>query len=237
MSSADYKFGKGFTLVEIIVSVVIITFIAVIAVAGLRTIATGDRTVEKAVNENAAMRYPVRIMQDDLYNIYRDADFGNIRFQCEFDEDTGLQHLKFYTTSRTNARAAKPESDVHEVEYFISNNNDKSYLMRRYCPNPSDNSDASGILSIIAENVLEMNIKLWDGSQWLDRWSKGQKRLPEMIDITIWFWPDVKSLPTKVNFMANWPRMGLPSLNDSDNPFGVAETETESEDSPEVETD
>lgn len=237
MLSTDYKSGKGFTLVEIIVSVAIIAFIAVIAVAGLRTITAGDRIVEKAVEENAAMRYPSRIMQDDLYNVYRDSDFGNIRFQCEFDEDTGLQHLKFYTVSRSNARSAKPESDVYEVEYFVSTNQDKSYLMRRYCPNPSDNSETKGIISVITENVLEMNIKFWDGSQWLDQWSKEQKRLPEMVDVTIWFWPDVKSQPMKVSFMANWPRMGLPSLNNNENPFGVAETETETQDSPEVEAD
>jgi type II secretion system protein J len=237
MSSKDYKFINGFTLVEIIVSVAIIAFIAVIAVAGLRTITAGDRIVEKAVDENAAMRYPARIMQDDLYNVYRDTDFDNIRFQCEFDEDTGLQHLKFYIVSMSNTRVAKPESDVYEVEYFVSTKNDKSYLMRRCCPNPSDDSKARGILNVVAENVLEMNIKLWDGSQWLDQWSKEQKRLPEMIDVTIWFWPDVKSQPMKVNFMANWPRTGMPSLNDSDNPFGVAETETEAEDSPEVEAD
>ena len=203
----------------------LVAFIAAIAVGALRAIAGGSRVVEQAIDSKATQRYPIAVLKDDLQNLYRDVDFKQMHFDCQYEEDGSL-HLKFYTVSDKKARQSGKEADVYEAEYFISSSQDGSYLMRRYWPNPSDEAQSGGILSVIGENIIMFDVQMWDGKEWVEEWLIAeQKSLPAMLEVNLWFWRGGKDRPTRRSFLLSWPRTSQPALNNEDEPFGFEDKE------------
>jgi len=88
----------------------------------------------------------------------------------EDSEQDSISYLVFYTVSRAKARSDQAEGDIYEVEYYLMKDEDKSRLMRRLWPNPNEEDEPGGILSVIAEDIDVFQVRYFDGEEWSEEW-------------------------------------------------------------------
>ncbi|MHC4366917.1 MAG: type II secretion system protein GspJ [Planctomycetota bacterium] len=178
----------GFTLVEVLVASTIGSFIALVAVGSLRVIIGGAEAVDNNINAAAEVRFAVNMIARDLINLYRDEEIANTKFIGTVEDTeggTGTSYLVFYALGRTKARVDQPEGDIYEVEYYLAQDEETSALMRRLWPNPNDQLEPGGILTVIAEDIEMFQITYFDGEEWADEWPEEIQALPALVEITI----------------------------------------------------
>ncbi|MFC1676250.1 type II secretion system protein GspJ [Planctomycetota bacterium] len=180
---------KGFTLVELLVASMIGVFVAVLAVAALKTVSVGAQMVEESIETSSEIKFASNRIAADLRNIYRDTDQSKTKFvgimeQGQTDENI---HLIFYMVGRAKARSDQIEGDVYEVEYFLARNEDEdeTLLMRRLWPNPDKEAEPGGILTVIAEDIEIFGVRFFDGMEWQMEWPEEANTMPEIVEVTI----------------------------------------------------
>lgn len=181
---------SGFTLVEVLAAAMIGAFVAAVAIASLRTVAAARQKVDINIASADEMRFAAAMIQNDLANLYRDRDTNFMEIEGGFgdDENSPVTTLKMNIVSPVKARFDGIESDFYEVEYFITKNDDKSYLMRRICPlvgNERDDQKPLGVMTPIAENIYEFIIMYHDGVEWQNQWPEELDTLPSLIEVTL----------------------------------------------------
>jgi type II secretion system protein J len=199
----------GFTLVEVLVASTIGSFIALVAVGSLRVIIGGSEAVEDNINSAAEVRFAANMIAKDLVNLYRDEDYANTRFICmveDLDDGSSTSHIFFYTVGRTKARVGMPEGDIYEVEYYLAKDEDSSVLMRRLWPNPHEELEPGGILTVIAEDVEIFDIQLFDGEEWAGEWPEEMQTLPQLLEITMVAKPLGRGVPPIESVVVNFVR-------------------------------
>jgi general secretion pathway protein J len=194
----------GFTLVEVLVASMISVFIALVAAGAIRTMAASNETVDRYINSEAEVQFAANLMESDLDNFYRDDNIENTELigtvQSLGNGDvTG--DLVFYTISRTKARADQPEGDLHEVEYFLAQQQDSTVLMRRLWPNPNKDVNPGGILTVIAEDIQSFEVQYYDGQQWSDEWPEDMESLPQLIAVTLTAKQSGRTIPATASFL------------------------------------
>ncbi len=204
---------NGFTLVEVLVASIIGAFIMLVAVGALKAISTSAQIVDSNIDVASELRFVAARISTDLKNFYRDGNTENTRLVgrvVQVQDDT-LCILTFYTVGRTKARANQPEGDVYEVEYFLRKNEDKTYLMRRLWPNPDKESQAGGILSVIAEDIDGFVVRYFDGRDWQIQWPEEETTLPELVEVMLGSSTSVGATPVTESFIVNLKKAGLRS--------------------------
>jgi Tfp pilus assembly protein PilE len=224
---------RAFTLVEIIISVVISAFIAMVAVAAMKVVSSSGKRIEEYVDYTSELRVAAQTIRRDLENLYRSEDKSKMLFSCQFEDSPmgPVQKLRFYTISRVQARPGEAEKDVYEVEYFLmtaqqrqelsqqeisqdSQNSEtdtetedvfimRSFLMRRYEPNPDPNSQPGGILTVMVPDIVEFYISFWDGEQWVDQWDPESKTLPYLAEVNLTMFNAESEFPSTVKFLTS----------------------------------
>ncbi len=199
----------GFTLVEVLVATTIGSFIALVSVGSLRVIIGGSEAVNRNINAAAEVRFAASMIARDLVNVYRDDDSANIRFIGtveELDDGSSTAHVLFHTLGRTKARAIQPEGDIYEVEYYLAKDEETSALMRRFWPNPHEELDPGGILTVIAEDIEMFEISYFDGEEWAEEWPEEMESLPHIAEITIVAKQTGKGIPLMESLTLNFVR-------------------------------
>lgn len=208
---------KAFTFVEILIALVISSFVAVTAVTAMRIIVSGNKTHQTLTAVTDEIRYAQNLIRTDLNNIYRTDDFAQTRFELfypEGDDSQANQHIVFYTISHKKARPLQPESDVYEVEYFIKTDpdTDQSSLMRRYCPvvpgvAVDEEKRPAGILMPIAQNIIGLQVRCFDGTEWNYQWNTEYGKYPDIVEIVLMVHDPESEKTIKRSIMANVPRL------------------------------
>ena len=196
-------------MVEVLVASTIGSFIALVAVGSLRVIIGGSEAVEDNINSAAEVRFAANMIAKDLINFYRDEEYSNTRFIGtveDMDDGTSTSYIVFYTLGRTKARVDQPEGDIYEVEYYLTKDEDESALMRRLWPNPHEELEPGGILTVIAENIEVFDIQYFDGEEWADEWSEEIQSLPQLAEITIVAKQSGRGIPPIESVLVNFVR-------------------------------
>ncbi|MHC4742959.1 MAG: type II secretion system protein GspJ [Planctomycetota bacterium] len=176
----------GFTLVEVMVATTIGTFIALVSIGALRAVTAGAQMVEENIETAAEVRFAARTLRRDLINMYKPSNVQDTKFIAYGDESgLGGSLLTFYTVSRAKARRVEPEGDIYEVEYFLSVEDEESKLMRRFWPNPDDEREPGGILSVIAEDIAIFEARFFDGTEWFSEWPEEMGTFPMLVELNI----------------------------------------------------
>lgn len=239
----------AFTLVEILVSVVISAFIAMVAVAAMKVVSSSGKRIEEYVDYTSELRIAAQTIRRDMENLYRSQDKSKMLFSCQFEDSPmgPVQKLRFYTVSRVQARPSDAERDVYEVEYFLmtaqerqelsqqetsydsqnaetsTENEDtfimRSFLMRRYQPNPDPNSQPGGILTVMAPDMVEFYISFWDGEQWVDQWDPESERLPILAEVNLTMFNPESEFPSNVKFLTSWFLTGDNRMSTENGPY------------------
>ncbi len=186
---------NGFTFLELMIAVVIGAFVTVTAVAAMRGITAGKQTHQQLTELSDEIRYSSSLIRKDLNNLYRCGDFRQAKFELSYLDGEGggsVQSLTFYTVSRKKARPLQPEGDVYEVQYVVQSDleTERSILVRRCCPVAAGIPEAediqrSGMLAPIAENIREMAVRCYDGTDWVDEWNEENGQYPELVEVAL----------------------------------------------------
>ena len=163
------------------------------------------------------MRYASRLIKNDLNNIYRNNDFSKAKFELSYldgDEGISCQSLTFYTVSRKKARAFEAEGDVYEVQYSVKGDVEtgRSVLMRRYCPVVpgvpiAENAQPGGILAPVAENIVGLQVRCYDGIEWTDEWDERNGQFPLLVEAVFLAGEKDSKKTLKRSIFINIPRM------------------------------
>ena len=198
----------GFTLVEVTVASTLGAFVMLVAVGTLKAITSSAEMVDRNINAAAEVRFASNMIKKDLVNLYRDEDIENTKLIGTV-EDSGqgsTSYLVFYSLGRTKARADEPEGDIYEVEYYLVKDEETSALMRRLWPNPNEEFEPGGILSVIAEDIDLFEVTYFDGEEWSDEWPEEMEVLPDLIEITIVGKLPSSGEPTMESYIVNLTR-------------------------------
>jgi len=201
---------RGFTLVEILVASTIGAFIAMVAVGTLRAVTASNELIESNISAAAEVRFASNIIAKDLVNLYRDPNKASTKLIGTV-ADSGAVNLSdviLYTVSRTKARLDQPEGDIYEVEYYLVQAKDKTVLMRRFWPNPSDEYEPGGILTVIAEGIDVFEVRYFDGEEWSNEWPKEMQTLPQLIEVNIAAGLIGRGQQIAESFIVNFARFG-----------------------------
>lgn len=222
-----YLRKTGFTLVEVLVATTIGTFIALVAIGALRAVTAGAQVVEANINTAAEVRFAARTIRHDLVNMYRTANKRDTKFIAMADNSGAVptSYLVFYAVNRTKARSQQPEGDVYEVEYYVKVDEDKSMLMRRLWPNPTDDLEPGGMLSVIAEGIEVFEARYFDGTEWTYEWPEEMTALPLLVELNIAATQETTGRPVTETVYVNFARSTGTTLEEEEQ----TESETQSE--------
>jgi type II secretion system protein J len=199
----------GFTLVEVLVASTIGVFIAMVSVGALRAIMASAEMVDSNINAAAEVRFAAHMIARDLQNLYNDDDIENTKFIGTvepLEQDNYTSYLIFYTVGRTKARFDQPEGDLYEVEYYLMQEGESSLLMRRLWPNPSEELEPGGILTVIAEDIAAFEVQYFDGEEWSEEWPEEMQALPDLVSISIVARQPDRSNPPSESIIVNLAR-------------------------------
>jgi len=212
--------NRGFTLAEVLVASTISAFIALVGVGALKAVTDSAQIVNHVSETVGEVRFAARMLAGDLANLYRDENPQNMRLvgASQGSATGGPPYMTFYMVGRAKARAAQPEGDVYEVEYVLGQrqqeDNDapgaeaeSTVLFRRLWPNPDEEREPGGILTVIAENIAVFQIQFFDGEQWADEWPEEMESIPDLIEVTLGTLPEGQREPVIESFVVNCARL------------------------------
>ncbi len=177
----------GFTLLEMLITAVIVGFIAIVAVSSLRSITTARAMIEDASERTDELRYAAEEMKRDLDSVY--ARSSGFRFEglTEWAQGRDAKRLIFRTYRREPLRKGEPEGDLYEVEYFLGGKEEESSLMRRVCPivgMEQPDQSSGGVIEELAR-VDYFDVLFYDGKEWSSQWQQELLKLPEIVMVTL----------------------------------------------------
>ena len=179
----------GFTLVELLVVTVLGSFVALVAVSSLQTVAQGRDRMDDYSQAASELRYVSQLLRRDLQNLYRSAQTEQTRFAGELLEGRAgpSSYLTFYGLQRGQARPQGRESDLYEVEYFLMQEQeaDKQIMFRRLWPHPDRQLEPGGVLFPLAETITGFAVRYFDSIEWQLEWPDERRRLPQLVEVTL----------------------------------------------------
>jgi uncharacterized membrane protein YgcG len=189
-------------------------FIMVVAVGTLKTITSSAKMVDTNINAASEVRFAMNLIKRDLVNFYRDENIENTKLIGLAEETTegNVSRIIFYTVNRMKARTNHPEGDIYEVEYFLKQSEDKSFLMRRLWPNPNEEYEPAGIVAVIAENIEFFQVRYHNGEEWSFEWPEEMDTLPQLIEISIIGRPQSKGTLAMDSTIVNLTRNATASM-------------------------
>ncbi len=175
-------------MLEVILAAVLTAFVAMVAVAGLRSISMTRTTISQASEAADSLRCAAEILERDLASVV--CNQGIIFEGIAADWSIGMPpslRMRVYQVD-SPARPNAPESDLYEVEYSLLQSEDKRLFVRRICPLVGVEEDrtetSGGVLTVLSESIVDFQMQYFDGSQWLDYWLT-ETELPQLVLITL----------------------------------------------------
>ncbi|MEM7624208.1 MAG: hypothetical protein AAF333_01125 [Planctomycetota bacterium] len=104
----------------------------------------------------------------------------------EFDRRPA-DRIRFFTTSHRVIRPGEPESDVHEVEFYLEAQAGEPYpaLIRRTDPTRNELPDGGGVVEVVARRIAGLDFEYFDGERWSPDWPGFLNRSPSTLRITV----------------------------------------------------
>ena len=174
---------RGFTLIEMVISVALMTLILAAAYGCLRSGILSQKLVDTRIDAFQNARVALNMMTADLRGACRlSAAFEFLGMNREI-AGAEADNLDFATHHYTPRAAG--EGDFCEVSYFLRKNPGAGSLtlFRRRDATPDAEPLAGGVEEPLAEGVQSFRLEYYDGYKWHDEWGDPQgkrKGQPEL---------------------------------------------------------
>lgn len=216
----------AFTLVEVLVASTIASFVTVVAMGTLHAMSQSASRIQAHCDTVSELRYAASVLSRDLSCLYTDQDANSRKLlYTDTGDSMGMTMLTFYTIGHNQVRAGQAESDLYEVEYYLSQTEEKSVLMRRIWPHPDKEADPGGVLSVLADGMGLFQVRFYDGTDWFSEWTEEQRQLPKVIEVALATMPEPGKKPFSTSFIVK-PVVGDQSQGmDMDQMEGASNTD------------
>ena len=165
----QFVWGRGFTLLELIVAMALMNVIALALYASMHIVLKAKRTSQAAIKPYRAIVPAFESLRNDISGVMVPDGLLAGPFQGQDLNDTDF--LRFYTCSyQPNDNEAA--SNIILVEYFLQADTDRQQMVlkRGTIKNLLSTKAVEPEEEIIARNITGFDVKYYDGYSWLDEW-------------------------------------------------------------------
>lgn len=155
----------------------------------LRTVLGAQKRVDRQAAGQQEARVAIEAIATALRNANRfgAGDEAVLEGIDAWTDKMPADRIRFFTISHGPVRWDQPESDVRECEFVLGRPNPDAppVLMRRTDPTRNPKPDDGGVIEVVAENVVAMNLTYHDGVDWRRDWPRKRKGWPLAIRISL----------------------------------------------------
>ncbi len=183
--------GRGFTLVELIVTVMVGAIVAGATTAAMSSFLRGRSRAQAHFEAYRRADIAVDRIAGDVVNTVRDRDLiattllitdGKSGF---LDADSILLFARSMRPTRVGT--GEPEGEEAEVQYklFPAEDGHSSALWRRSDPVPDEASNAGGVAAMVVDRITSLSIRSMDQTNWYDDWDTDASGYPHAVMIQV----------------------------------------------------
>ena len=181
--------GSGFTLVELLVAATLIGI--VLGSGAVLTFQVGEarQRGQRMATHHAEADAALRALTDTLPALDRSYDEDDLVFIGEDLEENGqpADRLRLRITSNRTVRPDQPESDVHEIEFYLEtpSTQELPVLVRRTDPTRNEPPDDGGVIEVVARDIVSFNVEYLDQGEWVPDWPEFLNRYPTALRLAV----------------------------------------------------
>ncbi|MEM9418798.1 MAG: prepilin-type N-terminal cleavage/methylation domain-containing protein [Planctomycetota bacterium] len=189
MASHDRNRSSGFTLIELLVAASLVGIVLAAGATLTYQVSQARGKVDRLAEHHAEADAALRTIASALTQQFRNTGDDNRVFVGIDDDADGrpADSIRFFAVSNRVIRPDEPESDVHEIEFYLEPQDGEPYpaLMRRTDPTRNEEPDEGGVIELIARSVGGLDFEYFDGQQWLPDWPEFLGTSPMALRITV----------------------------------------------------
>lgn len=186
------KHHGGFTLMEIMIALLVLSMIVTMIYGVFAQVVSGKEYVENGNEMYHQMRWAMEKMAYDLSCAYiskglnSHSQFLGINNQTQ--EGVPQDILSFTSFSHIRYSADEKSSDQCEISYFVVQDleTETSILFRREDYTVDDDLNEGGEVLELVEGVVAFSVRYYNGEEWTDQWdSRNYAKLTEQFVETL----------------------------------------------------
>ena len=173
--------NKGFTIIEVLVTLIILSMIAIISSNILQSSLESEKVSSQRLNSIKELNLASSILRRDIRQIANVSikDFYGNKINGTFISELGSENLMFTTKVKSFSNEVSP---LKRVQYVIENKN----LIRKqyYSSNPYNQDEYTK--SIIINDIDNLKLSFLNENKWHQSWPVSpitSKKIPTLIKI------------------------------------------------------
>jgi prepilin-type N-terminal cleavage/methylation domain-containing protein len=204
---------RGFTLVELIAAIMVTVLVVSATGVLLRGVAAARDRVEQDLDAQQQAWSAAQAVAVVFANASRPPEAKQLLLEGTDDwiGDISADRVRLFTTSTREIRSGRPESDVREVEFFLSTEDGSSaaVLFRRTDPTRNAEPDGGGVVERIAGDIVGFDVRYHNGKDWQDEWPATPGAWPILVRVRVEVLIDSQRNKTfTLSRTINFPYMG-----------------------------
>jgi type II secretion system protein J len=172
---------KGFTIIEVLVTLIILSMIAIITSNILQSSLESEKISSQRLNSIKELNLASSILRRDIRQIANVSikDFYGNKINGTFISELGSENLMFTTKVKSFSNEVSP---LKRVQYVIEN---KNFIRKQYYSSNPYNQDEF-TKSIIINDIDNLKLSFLNESKWHQSWPVSpitSKKIPTLIKI------------------------------------------------------
>ncbi len=172
---------KGFTIIEVLVTLIILSMIAIISSNILQSSLESEKISSQRLNSIKELNLASSILRRDIRQIANVSikDFYGNKINGTFISELGSENLMFTTKVKSFSNEVSP---LKRVQYVIEN---KNFIRKQYYSSNPYNQDVF-TKSIIINDIDNLKLSFLNENKWHQSWPVSpitSKKIPTLIKI------------------------------------------------------
>ena len=172
---------KGFTIIEVLVTLIILSMIAIISSNILQSSLESEKVSSQRLNSIKELNLASSILRRDIRQIANVSikDFYGNKINGTFINELGSENLMFTTKVKSFSNEVSP---LKRVQYVIEN---KNFIRKQYYSSNPYNQDEF-TKSIIINDIDNLKLSFLNENKWHQSWPVSpitSKKIPTLIKI------------------------------------------------------
>ena len=173
--------NKGFTIIEVLVTLIILSMIAIISSNILQSSLESEKVSSQRLNSIKELNLASSILRRDIRQIANVSikDFYGNKINGTFISELGSENLMFTTKVKSFSNEVSP---LKRVQYVIEN---KNFIRKQYYSSNPYNQDEY-TKSIIINDIDNLKLSFLNENKWHQSWPVSpitSKKIPTLIKI------------------------------------------------------
>ena len=173
--------NKGFTIIEVLVTLIILSMIAIISSNILQSSIESEKVSSLRLNSIKELNLASSILRRDIRQIANVSikDFYGNKINGTFISELGSENLMFTTKVKSFSNEVSP---LKRVQYVIEN---KNFIRKQYYSSNPYNQDEY-TKSIIINDIDNLKLSFLNENKWYQSWPVSpitSKKIPTLIKI------------------------------------------------------